>query len=117
MPGLGTNKPKITDMKKPNITDGEWAVVQFTNPQWDKRDTDEFIMSSNSMVICDILSEDCVPESKANAKAISAVPNLLDDAIRKYNWMIRLKFTHPHLVPDEEIEQTYQALKKAGCYE
>ena len=89
-------------MKKPNITEGEWVYNGIGS-----------VVDSDNDTICAIHSMRITPDSKA----ISAVPNLLDDAIRKYNWMIRLKFTHPHLVPDEEIEQTYQALKKAGCYE
>ena len=97
-------------MKKPNITEGKWWVNTLgqhhnnTNIQ-----QHEICWSSDGECVVDHVY------SLADAKAISAVPELLDDAIRKYNWMIRLKFTHPHLVPDEEIEQTYQALKKAGC--
>ena len=93
-------------MKNPKITPGQWSYKKnLSRNKW-------FVASSET----DICEMNFLYDSQeANAQAISAVPNLLDDAIRKYNWMIRLKFTHPHLVPDEEIEQTYQALKKAGC--
>lgn len=95
-------------MKKPDITPGEWVAFIGGTPEV------SLIATTPRKVQIGVRgqkSEHCL----RNAKAMSATPELIDDALRKYEWMIQLKYSHPHLVPDEEIEITKQALIKAGC--
>ena len=73
-------------MKKPNITEGDWEVSD--NGMWhsdgecyigvDSGDDDGY-----GFIVFDKLDYSS-DESKANAKAISAVPNMVNDLIKDY---------------------------------
>ena len=99
-------------MKKPNITEGEWWVntlgQHHNNPDIQQHE------------ICWSPDGECVVDhvySLADAKAISAVPELIDALIKLHryvkdnqpNYLLSSKYISLH-----EIEQ---ALKKAGCHE
>ena len=107
MPGLGTNKPKITDMKKPNITEGEWWVntlgQHHNNPDIQQHE------------ICWSPDAECVVDhvySLADAKAISAVPEMID-ALMAINESDEARKVMGSVARTKMIE----ALEKAGCHE
>lgn len=79
-------------MIKPNITEGAWYLVE---------DGDFYLVNSEN--------EEAIHDSfnKANAQAISAVPEMIDALIRSAE-MIEGEFGHTP-------EWITQALKKAGC--
>ena len=101
-------------MKKPKITEGEWRRAEIENQQW-KRDSDEFILTDKSTVICDVISAEYTFESQANAKAISAVPEMIDALINLVKAIDKLP---PLTAIEGSLEQEYKdaikALKKAG---
>ena len=77
-------------MKRPNITEGEWEFDRCPN-----------VYASDKSIIAFIR-----PDNYANAKAISAVPEMIDALIEAYNYMDS---------GDDPIrEEINQALTKAG---
>jgi len=94
-------------MKKPDITKGEWRIGKYRPynqvvvTQDRARDNDAH---PGHRKICSINNNE---QQKANAKAISAVPEMIDVLlnIEKDNGSI----------PDEVWKTRNDALKKAGC--
>ena len=109
-------------MKKPNITKGVWRVsmesISFTTVQ---SDADEKHHRDYLCKVDDGLNRD-LNERQANAKAISAVPEMIDALIDVFEWMNCLdKGTHSINEIQKWVEEgrnphikIEQALKKAG---
>lgn len=109
-------------MKKPNITKGEWSLNVLRNGM------DYHINSPECMVIKVEHSqywrdaeeaEFCIPRWMADAKAISAVPEMIDALIESYYQLSTLVNDGIEHSRKDEIclEKIEQALKKAGCHE
>lgn len=85
-------------MKKPNITQGEWYVNKSVFSD------SPIVTTKENGWVADIPQSDGM--ESANAKAISAVPEMIDALIEVYNYMDS---------GDDPIrEEVKQALKKAG---
>lgn len=104
-------------MKKPKITEGEWKVREINN------DTGRILWfditpNGTSQTLAMVEINEYVPineeTARTNAQAISAVPELIEELIDTYQWMIQLKGTHSHLVSEDELRNIEQTLQKAG---
>lgn len=94
-------------MKKPNITEGEWQLVEGSNKDW--RDIHSKVAPINGG---DIICQDV---HKRNAKAISAVPDMIDALILAHGSLkdrIENKGLNPENDPTLNIIE--DALEKAG---
>ena len=95
-------------MKKPNITEGEWIWHDYI----DKVEA----LQSDNITVCELnycgADED---ERQATAKAISAVPEMIDALIESHKDLVEWNDCIPSSNETEDIiEQIEQALKKAG---
>jgi uncharacterized FlaG/YvyC family protein len=93
-------------MKKPNITEGEWHATGLE------------IRSLSSIILANIYNHlevnQSKEEAKANAKAISAVPEMIDaliDVLETHNQNVN------YSLYDGSYNRVKEALKKAGCTE
>ncbi len=91
-------------MKKPNITKGEWRLY------YPPTNASIQIKGIQNDIVCTIYNE-------ANAKAISAVHEMLEELIECQKILEKAYKGHS-LEKDElkaQITNNYYALKKAGC--
>ena len=90
-------------MKKPNITDGEWSYKKnLSRNKW--------LVASSETDICEM--NFLYDSQEANAKAISAVPEMID-ALMVINESDEARKAMGSVARTKMIE----ALEKAGCYE
>ena len=107
-------------MKKPNITKGEWKHGVINNGHEHFKDYSHYVsVPENEIVLCDILENHSFEESGSNAKAISAVPEMIDALISVDDFITDTR--HCGYTNETEYRKIStmieQALKKAGCYE
>ena len=91
-------------MKRPNITEGEW---EYNN--------ENYVLSNynGGLTICvvDYVGSD-KEEETANAKAISAVPEMIDALLEANDYII--ENAPDDIYPKELLDKLELALKKAG---
>ena len=106
-------------MKKPNITKGEWRHGVINNGHEHFKDYSHYVsVPENEMVICNILENHSFEESEANAKAMSAVPEMIDALIDiKYQLKSLSNNDKYDLLDTVDFSEIEKALKKAGCNE
>ena len=92
-------------MKKPNITKGNWEHLEdYKSVQSDLDD---------GTLICEIDYTGTDPEEElANAKAISAVPEMIDALIEANDYII--ENAPDDIYPKELLDKLEQTLEKAG---
>ena len=111
------------EMKKPKITEGEWYHQKIENPNWDKRDTSHYVGSKTGHVICDLIADEFTPACKANARATSAVPEMIDaliaikSVLNKDSVFVGFEMGAGKDDYHFAMDKIEQALKKAGCTE
>lgn len=103
-------------MKKPNITEGEWEVIEDKRIGKSgktihrvfqiRRVNDE--SDSGKVTQWNGLAKAASPKGHANAKAISAVPDMIDALIEAY------KEASDYKLSKETASKIEQALTKAG---
>ena len=92
-------------MKKPNITEGIWRIEDRGN--WCDVISDHDFLDRGDII--------CQDSEMVNAKAISAVPEMIYALIEAYSLMKRGSGKKVTLKEKEDIEKKIeQALKKAG---
>ena len=97
-------------MKKPNITQGSWYYNDiYHNVESDIKDNGELICEVNYYGTDE-------EEEVANARAISAVPEMIDALVEAHGTLESLTYSGADkFVVEEELKNIEQALKKAGC--
>lgn len=103
-------------MKKPNITKGKWE--ECITPQ-------VRALGMPHVVIADCRTDKLAKidkeEQQLNAKAISAVPDMIDTLVLVYKEYRRMKIEAEHAggemweMDKAILDKIEQALKKAGC--
>lgn len=105
-------------MKKPNITEYDWRVFNSTDIFTNKGDGDEHLIADCFMD--DNWSDNpiSIEQQYANAKAISAVPEMIDALIHSHG-QICIALTHDETIPIEVLVEwatkIETVLKKAGA--
>ena len=98
-------------MKKPEITKGEWKISRQVSTLVVGKTHDGYERSVASAGGYSRHSSDVTTENQANARAISAAPEMIDALVefqRRYSNDVYNQDFH---------KQVEQALKKAGCGE
>ncbi|MDR9419486.1 hypothetical protein [Gracilimonas sp.] len=96
-------------MKKPKITEGEW----YTNSS--VFDDTIIVTTKENGWVADVPGS---PEQqRANAKVISAVPEMIDALIVAQDVFSYINDNDAYGDFAEELTKVEKALKKAGCYD
>lgn len=112
-------------MKKPEITEGEWSVKKYhALGQWSDEDPGEILIEQeDGIAICSVDPYGTggnIEMGKSNAKAIKAVPDMIDALIEAKidlkTFVNEFAGTGAYLEETKEvIRKIESALKKAGC--
>ena len=96
-------------MKKPNITGGKWEAAEYNQAPYVQLiiETDDTVIAEMDSGITDY------DEVKANAKAISAVPVMIDALLEANDYII--ENAPDDIYPEPLLNKIEQALIKAGC--
>ena len=95
-------------MKKPNITGGKWEAVR--NNFYSTVDLEGLSFIDCH---CNNITGVSADEAQANAKAISAVPEMIDALMEANDYII--ENAPDDIYPERLLDQIEQALIKAGC--
>lgn len=106
--------------EKPNITEGEWRIGNYRPYRQVVVDRDKSKDNDRHPGNRKICSVNDNGNQRANAKAISAVPNLIIELLEQYRMLRALETDGlpPSLQNggyERHIEGIESALKKAGC--
>lgn len=101
------NPPMVdfqTSIEKPGITGGKWRSR-------DNSLSDSSVLRGNDLIFNTSLGIFDKDKNRSNAKAASAVPDMIDALIEAYEW-----FGGKNRKPEWEVmESIEEALKKSGC--
>lgn len=111
-------------MKKPNITPGPWNATKQDGTPGHCMMAQVFDTSDDELYVASMRATDKPHIATSNAKAISAVPDMLDELIEEINFLheVLREYGSQELASPvfeekiwDRIKQIEQALKKAGC--